>query len=126
MTLGAGERGGSIASFQGAFNRLPNSNLDWQDVVKIGNGRWTTQTSPTAEARAKVSFKQIYLRAPNMSNAKDNAAVTVMAYGLRPAQRNTASEKAAILSFKYIYKRMPVSAADWDEVRAIAYSGAKR
>jgi hypothetical protein len=126
MTLGAGERGGSVASFQGAFNRLPNSNLDWQDVMKIGNGRWLTQTSPTAEARAKVSFKQIYLRTPNMTNAKDNAAVTVMAYGLRPAQRNTASEKVAILSFKYIYKRMPVSASDWDIVRAIAYSGAKR
>jgi chitodextrinase len=126
IVLGAGERAGSINSFNSAFSRLPNSALDWQDVVKIGNGRWTTQTSPTAEARAKISFKQVYLRTPNMTNAKDNAAVNIMAYGLRPAQRNTASEKTAILSFKYIYEKMPVSASDWDIVRAIAYSGAKR
>jgi len=126
LILGAGERGGSIASFQSAFARLPNSNLDWQDVVKIGNGRWTTQTSATAEARAKISFKKIYLREPNMKQANDNAAVNIMAYGLRPASRNTASEKIAILSFKYIFKKIPVSAEEWDIVRAIAYSGAKR
>jgi len=61
-----------------------------------------------------------------MKQANDNAAVNIMAYGLRPAQRNTASEKIAILSFKYIFKKTPVSAQDWDEVRAISYSGAKR
>jgi hypothetical protein len=126
LTLGAGERAGSIASFQSAFGRLPNSTLDWQDVVKIGNGRWTTQTSASAEAKAKISFKKIYLREPNMKQANDNAAVNIMAYGLRPASRNTASEKTAILSFKYIFKKTPVSAEEWDIVRAIAYSGAKR
>ncbi|MDD4901971.1 MAG: hypothetical protein PHE24_02435 [Patescibacteria group bacterium] len=126
LVLGAGERAGSINSFRSAFTRLPASTLDWQDVIKIGNGRWTTQRSATAEAKAKISFKKIYLREPNMANAKDNAAVTVMAYGLRPAQRNMNSEKAAINSFKYIFHKIPVSAADWDIVRAIAYSGAKR
>jgi hypothetical protein len=126
IPLGSGERAGSIASFDSAFGRLPDSNLDWQDVVKIGNGRWTTQTSATAEARAKISFKKVYLRDPNMKQANDNAAVNIMAYGLRPAQRNTASEKTAILSFKYIFKKTPTTAVDWDEVRAIAYSGAKR
>jgi hypothetical protein len=126
ITLGAGERAGSIASFQSAFGRLPNSTLDWQDVVKIGNGRWTTQTSATAEAKAKISFKKIYLREPNMKQANDNAAVNIMAYGLRPASRNTASEKTAILSFKYIFKKTPATAEEWDIVRAIAYSGAKR
>jgi hypothetical protein len=85
IPLGAGERAGSIASFNSAFNRLPDSNLDWQDVVKIGNGRWTTQTSAAAEARAKISFKKVYLREPNMKQANDNAAVNIMAYGLRPA-----------------------------------------
>jgi hypothetical protein len=61
-----------------------------------------------------------------MNNANDNAAVTIMAYGLRPAGRNLNSEKAAILSFKYIYKKNPITAEEWDVVRAIAYSGAKR
>jgi hypothetical protein len=61
-----------------------------------------------------------------MKNSNDNAAVTIMAYGLRPANRNTESEKTAIKSFKYIYGKNPVSAMEWDVVRAIAYSGAKR
>jgi hypothetical protein len=126
LTLGAGERAGSVASFHSAFGRLPTSNVDWQDVIKIGNGRWTTQVNAAAEAKAKAGFKKIYLRDPNTKQASDNSAVNVMAYGLRPAARNMNSEKAAINSFRYIYRKSPVSAQDWDIVRAIAYSGAKR
>jgi hypothetical protein len=126
LILGAGERGGSVASFRSAFGRLPESELDWQDTVKIGNGRWTTQKSSAAEAKAKISFKKIYLRDPNMNQSNDNAAVNVMAYGLRPAQRNLNSEKNAIKSFKYVFKKSPATAEEWDIVRAIAYSGAKR
>jgi hypothetical protein len=61
-----------------------------------------------------------------MAKANDNAAVTIMAYGLRNTVRNTDSEKASIKTFNAIYKKTPVSAIDWDIVRAIAYSGAKR
>jgi len=61
-----------------------------------------------------------------MSQPNDNAAVTVISYGLRPGNRNMNSEKAAIKSFKAIYGHAPVSAVAWDIVRAIAYSGAKR
>ena len=49
-----------------------------------------------------------------------------MAYGLRTATRNLNSEKAAIKSFKAIFGKAPTTASDWDAVRAIAYSGAKR
>ncbi len=126
VIIGAGERGGSIASFRAAFGRLPNSFLDWQDVIKIANGRWPTQRSQSAEEKARLKFKKIYLRDPNMKDAHDNAGVTVMAYGLRPAQRSLESEKASIKSFKYIYKKNPATAEEWDIVRAIAYSGAKR
>lgn len=125
-SLGAGERAGVVNSFQSAFGNLPESAEEWQDVIKIANGRWPTQRNSMAETKAKASFKKIYGKEANMSNQNDNAAVTVMAYGLRPSQRNLDSEKAAILSFKYFYKRSPVSAIDWDTVRAIAYSGAKR
>ena len=124
--LGAGERGGSVDSYLSAFGKLPGAVSDWQDVIKIANGRWPTQRNETKEKQAEQSFKVIYKRASNRDNPNDNAAVTVMAYGLRPSQRNLDSEKAAILSFKYFYKRSPVSAIDWDTVRAIAYSGAKR
>lgn len=61
-----------------------------------------------------------------MSKPNDNAAITVMTYGLRPAVRNMDSEKAGIRIFKNIYGYNPDSAVDWDIVRAIAYSGAVR
>ena len=124
--LGAGERGGAVNSFKAAFGKLPTTQEDWNDVIKIGNGRWPGQTSETAVLAAKVTFKKIYLREANMEQPNDNAAVTVMAYGLRPANRNMDSEKAAIKIFKAIFKYSPSSATDWDAVRAIAYSGAVR
>ncbi len=61
-----------------------------------------------------------------MNNPNDNAAVTIITYGLRPSNRNLNSEKAGITIFKAIYKYNPESAIDWDIVRAIAYSGAVR
>lgn len=124
--LGAGERAGALSSFMSAFDRAPVSSADWQDVVKIANGRWPAQTNQIAEDGAILKFKEIYLRAPDMENENDQAAVTVIAYGLRPSNRDMDSEKAAVSSFKYIYGRTPASAIEWDVVRAIAYSGAKR
>lgn len=125
--IGAGERGGSIASFNNAFGRLPESKTDWQDVIKIANGRWPKQRNLTREKWVSTDvFFRIYGRTANMGNRNDNAAVTVITYGLRPALRNVESEKAGINTFKYIAKRYPTSAQDWDIVRAIAYSGARR
>jgi len=124
--LGAGERAGVINSFYSAFNRMPETELDWQDTIKIANGRWPKQTSSKAKENAKVQFKKIYLRDADMNNQNDNAAVTVIAYGLRPANRNFDSEKSGINIFKGIFNYNPISAIDWDMVRAISYSGAIR
>ncbi|HTW96566.1 MAG TPA: PQQ-binding-like beta-propeller repeat protein [Candidatus Methylomirabilis sp.] len=124
--LGEGERAGVISSFQTAFNKLPTTQADWEDVIKIATGHWPAQISPVSEKNAQTLFQKIYLRKPDMTNPHDNAAVTIMAYGLRPNQRNLKAEKNSINIFKSIFKRNPASAADWDEVRAIAYSGAKR
>ncbi len=125
--LGAGERGGAVGSFLAAFGRLPRSVEDWQDVVKIGNGRWPKQTNVKAEVAAETVFKKIYLHTPRRTTNKyDDNAVRIIAYGLRPAKRNVASEAAAVKSFKFIFKRAPSKSNDWDIVRAIAYSGAKR
>ncbi len=126
LILGAGERAGVVNSYKAAFGKLPQSEEDWQDVIKIANGRWPSERSEQAEARAKQEFKKVYLREPDMNNPNDNAAVTIIAYGLRPSDRNLESEKAAIKFFKAIYKYNPSSAVDWDIVRAIAYSGAVR
>ena len=124
--LGAGERAGVVNSYKSAFGKVPKTEAEWSDAIKIGNGRWPTARSATSETGATAEFKKVYLRAPNMKQANDNAAVTVISYGLRPANRNLNSEKAAIKSFKAIYGHTPVSALAWDIVRAIAYSGAKR
>ncbi|MEK7189063.1 MAG: hypothetical protein AAB671_00975, partial [Patescibacteria group bacterium] len=126
VALGAGERGGVANSFKEAFGRLPQSDADWEDVVKIANGRWPGQTVAAREKTAEANFKVIYKRAPVRTNAKDDAAVVVMAYGLRPSGRKLASEKAAIKSYEAIFKRSPQTATAWDAVRAIAYSGATR
>jgi len=124
--LGAGERAGVVSSYKAAFGKVPANETEWSDAIKIGNGRWPTERSQTAEDRAALSFKTIYLRAPDRSNPHDDAAVTVMAYGLRPGNRNLNSEKTAIKSFKAIFGKNPSIATNWDAVRAIAYSGATR
>ena len=124
--LGAGERAGVINSYKSAFNKLPTTESEWQDAIKIANGRWPSEKSETAENNAKKEFKKVYKREANMENPNDNAAVTVIAYGLRPDLRNLDSEKTGIKTFKHIYGYNPSSAIDWDIVRAIAYSGATR
>jgi hypothetical protein len=124
--LGAGERAGVVNSYKAAFGKIPATEAEWSDVIKIGNGRWPTARSAASEEKAAAEFKKVYKRSPNMQQANDNAAVTVISYGLRPSARNTNSEKAAIKSFKAIYGHAPVSATAWDIVRAIAYSGATR
>ncbi len=124
--LGAGERLGVINSYRAAFGRVPSTSAEWSDAIKIGNGRFTTETSASAEANAKVTFKKIYLREASMSNERDRNAVYAMAYGLRSVPRSMSAEAAAIVTFRAIYKRDPSSAQDWDAVRGTAYSGATR
>ena len=124
--LGAGERAGVINSYKSAFGKLPTTQSEWEDVIKIANGRWPSETNSATEEKAKTEFKKVYLREPDMNNPNDNAAVTVIAYGLRPSDRNLDSEKAGIKIFKGIYSYNPTSATDWDIARAIAYSGAAR
>lgn len=124
--LGAGERAGVVNSFRAAFGHVPQSQADWGDALKIANGRWPSVTNATREKSVESAFKKVYLRSPNRANSHDDAAVVIMAYGLRIGTRNLDSEKAAIKSFKAIYGRAPTSASDWDTVRAVGYSGATR
>ncbi len=126
QVLGAGERLGVLNSYRAAYGKNPSTEAEWSDAIKIANGRWPSETNAKAEARAKATFKTIYKHNADMSNANENASVTVMAYGLRPANRNLNSEKVAVKNFRGIFGRAPSLATDWDMVRAIAYSGAKR
>ena len=92
----------------------------------IANGRWPSRIGLKAEERARVSFEKIYLRQPDGKNGPDANAIAVAAYGLRPVKRAIDSEKFAIAAFISIYGKNPTDPTDWDLVRAIAYSGAKR
>lgn len=127
ILLGSGERAGVLNSYLSVFDKLPTNELEWQDVIKIGNGRWPDERNVDSETEAANNyFSAVYKRSPNMEDPKDNAAVTVIAYGLRPANRNLESEKNAINIYRDIFGQSPTAAADWDIVRAIAYSGATR
>jgi hypothetical protein len=126
--LGEGERAAVIYSYKSAFSKLPETEGELSDMIKIASGRWPSVTNDEAEKKAKEQFQKIYKRIADMNNANDNAAVTVMAYGLRQKaeNRNLASEKNGIKSFKYIYGHNPVTTDDWNIMQAITYSGASR
>ncbi|MFH1111916.1 MAG: hypothetical protein V1712_02495 [Patescibacteria group bacterium] len=91
--MGAGERAGVVNSFRAAFGKVPGTETDWADVIKIANGRWPGTLNTQREATVTTTFKKIYLRSAVRTNAHDDAAITVMAYGLRPLPRNLNSEK---------------------------------
>jgi hypothetical protein len=126
--LGAGERAAVIHSFKAAFKKLPETEEELADAIKIANGRWPSLKSEEAERQAKEHFKKIYKRIADMDNPHDNAAITIMAYGLRQRaeNRNLDNERKAIRIFRHIWKHNPSSTEDWNMVQAIAYSGADR
>ncbi|MDP2656671.1 MAG: CARDB domain-containing protein [bacterium] len=126
--LGAGERAAVINSYKTAFNKLPETDEELQDLFRIANGRFPSLTNKDAEKRAKNEFRMIYKRVANMENANDRAAITVMAYGLRQSaqNRNLNSESAAISVFQRIYGHVPQKTEEWNTMQAIAYSGASR
>lgn len=124
--LGEGERAGVVNSFKEALGKLPETEKDWEDVVKIANGRFPSQLNLEKEKTAGETFEKIYKRDPVFANPKDAAAVKIIAYGLRPTARNLNSERAAIRTFRNVFRAAPSSASDWDTARAIAYSGASR
>jgi len=122
--LGAGERAGVLNSYKSIFSKLPTTQIEWEDVIKISSGTLPNETNSKAEDKAKKEFKKVYQREVSMENSNDKTAINKIAYGLRPEQRDLDSERAGIRSFVEIYNYLPTSAIDWDTVRAIAYSGA--
>jgi len=126
--LGEGERAAVMYSFKEAFGKLPEDEAEMADAIKIANGRWPGKTSEAAEDKAKEKFKHIYKRTANAGQVNDDAAVVVMAYGLRQKaeNRNLDSERNGLKIFKDIYGYLPESTEDWNILQAITYSGATR
>lgn len=128
LKLGEGERAAVIHSYRQAFDKLPETEAELEDAIKIANGRFPSITNENAEERAKNEFKVIYKREADLNNERDRAAITIMAYGLRQRaeNRNLDSERQGINTFKNIYNRVPSSTQDWNIMQAITYSGATR
>jgi hypothetical protein len=126
--LGAGERAAVMYSYKEAYNKLPASETELADAIKIANGRWPGETSSNAEIKAKENFIKVYQHVADMTDAKDNAAVTVMAYGLRQKaeNRNLDSESQGLKTIKEIYGHTPNTTEEWNILQAITYSGATR
>ncbi len=126
--LGAGERAAVMSSYKEAFGKLPETETELADAIKIANGRFPSTTSAEAEKYATEQFVKIYLRQPDLNNSRDNAAIKIMAYGLRQKaeNRNLNSESVGIKTFRNIFGRVPQSTQDWNIMQAITYSGATR
>lgn len=126
--LGEGERAAVVSSYKAAFDKLPQTEAELADAIKIANGRFPSIISDKAEQMAKEQFYKIYKRVADMNDAKDAAAIKVMAYGLRQkaTNRNMKSEAAGIKTFKNIFGATPKKTEDWNTMQAITYSGASR
>jgi hypothetical protein len=126
--LGEGERAAVIYSYKEAFEKLPETEDELTDVIKISNGRWPSNVSNEAENEAKERFKKIYKRELRETNPHDMSAMKIMAYGLkqRAENRNLDSEKMGIKIFNDIFGHLPESTEDWNAMQAITYSGATR
>jgi len=128
QNLGEGERAAVMYSYEKAFGKLPETESDLEDAIKIANGRWPGQRSLAAEQQALAQFQRIYQRLPDYSNVNDEAAITIMSYGLRQKAENRklVSEQRGIEIFEDIYGYVPESTEDWNIMQAITYSGAHR
>lgn len=126
--LGAGERAAVMYSYKDAYGKLPESEEEMTDAIKIANGRWPSERSEEAEGKAIENFMHIYGREADMDNPNDNAAVTIMAYGLRQKaqNRNLESEKNGIKIFESIFGHTPSNTEEWNIMQAITYSGASK
>ena len=127
--IGAGERAAVLNSYKEAYDKLPESDEEMSDMIKIVNGRFPSERNAEAEGSAIQTFKRIYKRVPNLKNNRnDVAAIMVMTYGLRQAaeNRNLASEKRGIETFTAIFGKAPQSTDEWNTMQAITYSGAAR
>jgi len=123
VKLGAGERAGVLNSYKSSFGKAPRTQAEWEDVIRISNNQLPLVTNSAAGEKAKLEFKKVYQREAEIENFNDQTAINLMAYGLRPDKRDLNLERAGIRVFAGIYEHLPVSALDWDTVRAIAYSG---
>ncbi len=126
--LGQGERAAVFYSYRDAFQKLPQTEQEFSDMMKIVNGRFPATRNISREKESRAQFKRIYKRIANVHNVNDNAALMIMTYGLQQMaeHRNLSSERRAMNTFTSIYNVLPRTISEWNIMRAITYSGARR
>lgn len=125
---GAGQRSSVLSSFVKVYDRLPESDEELGDVILMARGKAPVIRNQEAEKRAYEAFIKIYKRVPDLEDKYDKNAVLLMAYGVLnpPKFRDLQSEKNAQTSFKAIFNKLPETTEEWNNLRAITYSGAAR
>ena len=108
-SLGTGERAGVIHSFKQAFGRLPKTNDDWNDVLRIATNQAPIQRNSEAEQRAKDA------------GAETEQDMLMVAYGIRPKDRDLQKKIQGIAEFVKKYGHVPSSTLDWNILRSIVY-----
>jgi len=125
--LSVDDRAAVVANYKTAFGKVPRTTQEWQDVVNIANNKAPTQVNVKLETQAAKVFQKVYKRQPNQTkNVIDDKAVEMIAYGIMPAKRDLRAEQMAVGKFMSAYRRKPSTSADWNAVRAIAYSGVEK
>ncbi len=126
--LGQGERAAVVYSYKDAYQKLPQTDREFSDMIKIINGRFPSERNSAQEKQARAEFKRIYKRIGNTENINDNAALMIMTYGLQQMaeDRNLSSERVGMKTFVSVYKTLPAAISEWNIMRAITYSGAQR
>ena len=56
--LGAGERAGVVSSYKKAFGKLPTTETEWSDAIKIGNGRWPPKEAPPPRLKPPLNSRK--------------------------------------------------------------------
>ena len=56
--LGEGERAAVMFSYKAAFDKLPETEEELADAIKIANGRWPSITSDEAEKKLKLNLRK--------------------------------------------------------------------
>ncbi len=120
------DRKGVIGDYFEVYGRVPSSDSDWEDISLILTSHKPHQRKLAAEKQALVDFIKVYKRLPDFKNINDEWAVYYIAYNIRNVVRNLNSERAAIGTFKSVYKYLPSTSHQWSIMRAIGYTGAKR
>lgn len=131
VKAGLGERIGVISDYRAVFGTIPQTANDWQDVQKILTGHKPARRDLADEKSAIITFKQIYGRDPGTAKTKldkdrDWWVVNYITYSIRPPVRSMVKERAAIGIFKGIFGKAPKVRVEWNILRAIAYTGAKK